>query len=273
MENSSKKKRIKLTSDVKQIILIVAAFTIMILVFSIGSEYFLKKDNIITILISAVPLGLIAIGECACLVTGVFDMSPGMVASLAGVIWATLITQFGMNTWLAFAIALFFGLFSGAIAGVSTAWFMMPAWMSTYALMQIWRGVIMIITGGKAINMSAYPEFKVLGQTKITNSITLPILLLIIIYVIVYFVFKYTKFGRSLFIVGGNIEAAKNAGLPVKSIQFFVLFCPAVWLLWAVWFLLHVRLLLIRLSENYMQCRQFQLQLSAGPKWEAEKPI
>lgn len=60
-------------------------------------------------------------------------MSVGMVASLAGVIWTMLITELGVPTYAAFAIALLFGVLSGLFAGVSVAFWHMPAWMATYA--------------------------------------------------------------------------------------------------------------------------------------------
>lgn len=210
-----------INSDVKQNIIIVLVFLALIIVFSIGSEYFLTAKNIATILIAAVPLGLIAIGECTCLISGFFDMSPGMVASLSGVLWAVMVSQFGMNTWLSFLIALLFGLLSGSIAGVSVAWLKLPAWMATYALYQIWRGVIMVITEGEAIRMTTYEEFKVLGQTPILGPVTLPVVLLIVAYIVMYFVYRYTKLGRALFTIGGNPEAARNVGINVELTQFF----------------------------------------------------
>lgn len=220
MESTNKQKKLLLHADTKQNLIIFIVFIAIMAVFSIGSEYFLKPKNIVAILVAAVPLGLIAIGECTCLVGGSFDMSPGMVASLAGVIWAVLITRSGMGTWPAFFIALAFGIGSGCIAGASVAWLKMPAWMATYALFQIWRGVIMIITEGTAIRMTNYAEFKIIGQTKVIGDIPLPVFLLLFAYVVMYFVFRYTKLGRALFTIGGNITAAKNIGLKVELVQF-----------------------------------------------------
>lgn len=221
MEMANSKRKILLNRDNKQNIIILIVFVAIMAVFSIGSEYFLKPKNIVAILVAAVPLGLIAIGECTCLVSGFFDMSPGMVASLSGVIWAVLITRNGMGVWPAFFIALAFGVGSGCIAGASVAWLKMPAWMATYALYQIWRGVIMIITEGTAIRMTNYADFKIIGQTKVIGDIPLPVILLILAYILMYFVFRYTKLGRALFTIGGNVDAAKNIGIRIDWVQFF----------------------------------------------------
>ena len=97
-----------ISRDTRQNIIIVLALVALMLVFGVMSPYFLKPSNLIALLAAAVPLGLIGIGECGCLLTGAFDMSVGMVASLAGIIWTMLITQFGVPTYLAFATALLF---------------------------------------------------------------------------------------------------------------------------------------------------------------------
>ncbi len=213
--------KLRLNSDVKQNLVILFVFIGLMSAFSIGSEYFLTVNNLTAILVAAVPLGLIAIGECTCLMSGFFDMSPGMVASMAGVLWAVLVSQLGVNTWLAFLVSLLFGFLSGSIAGVSVAWLKLPAWMATYSLFQIWRGVIMVITEGQAISMTKFPEFKILGQTQILGPVTLPVLLLVVAYVIMYFVLRYTRLGRALYTIGGNVEAARNVGIRVERTQFF----------------------------------------------------
>lgn len=212
-----------ISRDTRQNIIILLALVALMLVFGVMSPYFLKSSNLIALLAAAVPLGLIGIGECGCLLTGAFDMSVGMVASLAGIIWTMLITQFGVPTYLAFATALLFGLLSGLFAGVSVAFLKMPAWMATYALFQIWKGVIYILTNGEAIRMTTYKSFKYLGQHKILGTpITWAVVILIVAYLAMYFILRFTKLGRDLFVVGGNIEAAKNVGIRIRFSQTFV---------------------------------------------------
>ena len=97
-------KKIKLSRDGRQNIVIILAFVAMLALFGTLSEYFLTGKNFITLLNSAVPLGLIGIGQCYCLLTGSFDMSVGMTASFAGIIWTRLITDFDMPIYAAFAI-------------------------------------------------------------------------------------------------------------------------------------------------------------------------
>ena len=215
------KKKVALTRDARQNIVIIGVLVFAIILFSIMSPYFLKWDNIVAILVAAVPLGLVAISESNCLMVGGFDMSVGYVACFSGLIWTTLIAKNGMPTYSALAIALLFGLASGTIAGFSVAVLNMPPWMTTFALMNVWQGCSLILTGGEAVRMTKFKAFKWLGQANLVAKIPPMVFLLIIIYVIMYCVHRYTKLGRDLFVVGGNPEAAKNAGINAVRAKMF----------------------------------------------------
>ena len=215
------KKKVALTRDARQNIIIIGVLVFAIILFSVMSPYFLKWDNIVAILVAAVPLGLVAISESNCLMVGGFDMSVGYVACFSGLIWTTLIASKGMPTYAALAIALLFGLASGTIAGFSVAVLNMPPWMTTFALMNVWQGCSLILTGGEAVRMTKFKAFKWLGQANLVAKIPPMVFLLIIIYVIMYCVHKYTKLGRDLFVVGGNPEAAKNAGINAVRAKMF----------------------------------------------------
>lgn len=216
----------KMNRDTKQSIIVLIAFAVMMAFFGIMSEYFLKPSNLVALFVSAVPLGLIAIAQSSCLLVGHFDMSVGMVASLGGVVWTSLIVELGVPTYLAFAAGLLAGLISGLIAGSATAYMKVPSWISTFAMMQIWNGVILIITNGDAYRMTTYTAFKWLGQHKVFTiagtGVPPAVFILIIAYILFYILLKYTKLGRELYIIGGNPEAAKNAGVNVNRGIVFV---------------------------------------------------
>ena len=212
-----KKNGIMMNKDTRQNLIIVAAYIVILAVFAFQSEYFLRGKNIAAMLVAAVPLGLIAISECLCLLTGNLDMAPGMIASLSGVIWALLITKLGMNVWLAFAAALLFGLIAGFCSGLLVSYLKLPAFIATYGMMLIWQGIIHIVTNGEAISMKKDRAFKLLGQTKLFGTaITLPVLFLVVIYLIMIYVMKKTPFGRSLYVIGGNRDAAVNIGINIR---------------------------------------------------------
>lgn len=209
--------------NVRQNLIVLIAFVSVMLFFGIKSPFFLKPKNLAALLEAAVPLALIGLGESLCLLLGAFDMSVGMVASLSGIIWTTLIANYGFPTYVAFFLAILFGGLSGVGGGAAVAYLNMPAWMATYALMQIWKGVTYIITGGDAVRMTKFYAFKYLGQHGILgSSITWAVIIMIGIFVLFWFILRYTPLGRDLFVVGGNMEAAKNVGIRIRGCQVFV---------------------------------------------------
>ena len=216
----------KMSRDTRQSIVVLIAVVVMMAFFGIMSEYFLLPSNLIALLVSAVPLGLIAIAQSSCLLTSNFDMSVGMVASLAGIVWTGLIVELGVPTYWAFAAGLAFGLISGLIAGVTIAYLKAPAWIATFALTQIWNGIILIITNGDAYRMTKFKDFKWLGQHKVFEiagtGIPPAVFIMIIAFILFYILLKYTKLGRDLHIIGGNRDAAINAGINVNRGVMFV---------------------------------------------------
>ena len=181
MSNAKVNLRKGINRDTRQNIIVLAALVVVMAFFGIRSPYFLKPANLVALLAAAVPLGLIGIAESVCLLTGAFDMAVGMVASLGGVIVTMLISEAGYATYVAYAIALVFGILSGLVAGVSVGYLKMPAWIATFALMNIWRGVIYILTNGDAIRMTKFKEFKWLGQHKIFGTDVTPAIVILIL--------------------------------------------------------------------------------------------
>ena len=221
--NSSLPDKMPFNKDKRQSFIILALFIALIVVFTILSPYFLKPENLLTILAASVPLGLVAISESVCLLTGQFDMSVGMVASIAGIVWTKLIAVCGFPTYAAFFLGLACGVASGLIAGISVSKLRIPAWMATYALYQIIQGIIFIITNGEAVRMTKFKDFKYLGQHKVLGTpITWAIIILILAYLIAGIMLRRTRLGRNLFILGGNPEAAKNSGINIANCQIFV---------------------------------------------------
>lgn len=208
-----------LTSDQKQYIIVAAVAILIYAFFGYQSKYFLKWKNIVAILVTVAPIGLVTIAECSLLTCGEWDMSCGNVASIAGIVWALLILA-GMNTWLALALALVVGMISGLIVGVIVAYCNITAWMASYCVLMIIQTGIYVLTDGLAISMSKYKEFKILGQLEVFGTdITLPILITFILFLAMYFIMKYTKFGRDMFVTGGNREAAVNAGVNIAFVR------------------------------------------------------
>ena len=209
------------SGDLKQNIIIFGVLFIIIAVFTIINPTFLTFDNIHSILLTSVPVALIAIGECICIIGGNFDMSVGVVSSLAGLAAASLM-EIEQPVMIAILMGVAIGLISGIIAGMSVSRLNMNAFITTFSLLYIYRGIIFIITEGIPKNLMGpkYAPFTMIGQTKLFgNSIQMPILIMVGIYILMSLFMKYTRLGRSIYLVGLNKRAAHICGIHVKNVE------------------------------------------------------
>lgn len=216
------KKHAPLSRDTIQYLIVLFVFVFMLAFFGAKSEYFLSWKNLCSMLVALVPLGLITVSEACLLTAGEWDMSNGNLASLSGMIWASLITVNGMNVWLAFFIALLVGVVSGLCNGFLVTRFHIPAWMASYSILMVLQSLTYVISDGVAISLKEYDAVKVLGQTKLFGSdITIAVVIMIVIIAIMQYVLKYTQLGRNMYVVGGNRDAAMNVGINVNGIKMF----------------------------------------------------
>ncbi len=217
-----------LSRDVLQNLITLGSLAALVIIFSSMSEYFLSSKNMMSIMLTATSVGLIAIGQTLCLISREFDMSVGMVAAMSGIIFTLLVKDGGWSIIAAFAASIAFGLLSGAIAGFCVSRLHTNSWITTFALLQIYRGIIFILTAGMPISVSGNEAFKVLGTYKVFGSIPLPVMILVVAYLIFIFIMKYTKIGRKIYCVGGNPDAAHVSGINVANIKMFAFMTVAV---------------------------------------------
>lgn len=196
------------------------ALVILMIVFSLSSKYFFTANNLISVALTITTIGLIAIGQTLCIISRNFDMSVGMVASLGGVIYGHLGLA-GVPVGVCLLLAVVFGLLAGIINGFCVAHLKMNAFMVTFIMMQIYRGVLYVVTDGMTETIFALEGFSTLGQYKVFGVLPLPILIMAVLYIAFAFILKYTKLGRQVYCVGGNPEAARISGINAKGTMMF----------------------------------------------------
>lgn len=206
--------------DLLQKLITIGALVALIIFFSSMSEYFFTANNMMSILLTATSVGLIAVGQTLCLVSREFDMSVGMVAAMGGIIFTLLIKDAGFSIPMALMVAIAFGLLSGAIVGICVGRLHTNSFITTFSLLQIYRGILFILTSGMPISVSGNEAFKILGTYKVMG-IQLPILIMVIAYLAFAFIMKYTRIGRAVYCIGGNPEAAHISGINVANTKLF----------------------------------------------------
>lgn len=193
------------------IILIIA-----IIISAFLSDTFLSVRNLGNILRQNAVVMIIAFGAQMVLITGEVDLSAGSVAAFAGVI-STVVMLRTNNVVLAVISGLICGSLIGFLNGLVITTFAIPAFIMTLATQFIARGAILAYTDAQPIT-GFDSSFSVLGQGYL-SFIPIPIIITIIVAATYWIIMNRRKFGRYVYAVGGNSEAAKTSGINVNKIK------------------------------------------------------
>ena len=184
---------------------------IMMIAIGIMEPTFATKNNFINVATQVAINGMISYGMCLAITTGGIDLAVGAQLALTSCVLGQTITNMGMNVWVACIVALLVATAFGLLNGVLIAKFNMFPFVVTLSTQLIIRGLSQVISGGKAISLTS-DAFKGIYSNKLLG-IPIPIVLLLIVTIIMYLMLHWTKFGRYIFAVGGNVNAAIASGV------------------------------------------------------------
>lgn len=214
--NSLKKKKIDVASYALYIgaVVILIGFTIAC---KLAGKNFLTLSNIQNIISQSSCVAVVAIGASMVILTGGIDLSSGSVIGFVGILSALLIKN-GMSIPVAFLIGIAAGAVIGLLNGVVISYGKVPAFIATLGTMNIARGLAYLTNGGKAISGFPTKLADIMG-TKLFGTTPISILYVIILYAIMFFVMTYTRFGRRVYALGGNVKAAQLSGVKVRKLE------------------------------------------------------
>ncbi|WDR05877.1 ABC transporter permease [Devosia rhodophyticola] len=190
-------------------------------------DTFMTARNWLNISQQMSMLIVVAAGMTIVMVMGDFDLSVGSMASLAGIVVAVMFT-FDLPIWAAVSLALMVGLAGGAINGVLISVIGILPFVATLATLTMLSGLAFVVSGGKTISGRVIPEgFSGFARGGLSLgewngvAIALPNLTLvaIVIVALVWVLLEQTTFGRRLYAIGGNIEAAHLSGVAVRKLK------------------------------------------------------
>ena len=199
---------------------LVGATIIECLVFAAIAPGFLSIDNAANIALSIAVTGILAVGMTAVILTGGIDLSVGSVVALAGVTAALSATGSSAPALVGFAAAIGVGMVAGAVNGSLIAYLRVPPFVATLAMLTIARGLAFIVTGGRSIGGLA-PSFGALGRGLVLG-IPAPVIVMTAVMIAGGFVLRRTVFGRHIYAIGGNPEAAWLAGVNTRRVTWMV---------------------------------------------------
>jgi ribose transport system permease protein len=211
------------------------AAVVAFVVLALASDVFATQQNLFNVARNFAFVAIIGIGMTAVIVTGGIDLSVGAVLVLSGMVIGMTMNA-GMSIWLAVPLALGVSLLAGAINGVLIAYVGVPPFVVTLGMLSIARSVAMVLSDNRMVYSFGpdQPALLALGGGFVELSLPLidpirlpnPLIFLLSLVVITSLAFRWTRWGRYLFAIGGNERAALLTGVPVKVMKISVyMFC------------------------------------------------
>ncbi len=203
---------------------IVVIFVGLCIILSIMSPVFLSMRNITNVIRQVSIIGIVSMGVTFAIITTGIDLSSGSMIALISVVVATL-SQNAMNPdqpvsivmpiAIAVAISLLLGIILGAVNGTLTAFGKIPPFIATLGMMTVARGAAALYTRGRPVG-DLKETFTFIGTGSIFG-IPLPIWIYLAMGILAHILLSKTKFGRHVFAIGGNEQAARICGINVEK--------------------------------------------------------
>lgn len=187
---------------------------------------FLRTDNLLNISNQIAVIAIVAIGVTLVIITAGIDLSVGSLIALAAVVCTLMIRTFagaematpiGMVT--SALVAILVCALLGLLSGMSVTWIGIPPFIATLSMMLVASGLAYLIARGLSI-YQVPDSFVWLGRGS-TLGLPNAVLLMLLLYGGAHFIMRHTVLGRYLYAVGGNAEAARLAGVPVRRVLLF----------------------------------------------------
>lgn len=189
---------------------IIIIFVVLVAVLTILKPSFLTPANIVNILKQTSIIGILSFGMMFVIICGGFDMSVGSTIAFAGIL-AALLGQGNVPLIVTLIVAILGGLLVGIINGCGVALGNLPPFIMTLGTMTAVRGLALLISNGKPIT-GISESYKAVTTTTLLG---IPMLAFFFVAVIIIcgFVLAKTVFGRRVYSCGGNLQAARVAGI------------------------------------------------------------
>jgi ribose/xylose/arabinose/galactoside ABC-type transport system permease subunit len=199
-----------------------AATLLMFTVLAVFVPQFFTASNLIELLRQIAMTGIVAVAMTFLIIAGEFDISVGSVVGFTSVFMAVLISEIGVDPWIAFALTLVVGAALGGFNAFFTIVVGIPSFIVTLATLSLWRGAAILLSGGWPLSVrSDYPETSAIQIVTGGDVLGLPVhvLWLAAIAVVCDWVLTSTRFGAHVYATGGNGQAARVMGIGTRRVK------------------------------------------------------
>ncbi|MDR3517263.1 MAG: ABC transporter permease [Azospirillaceae bacterium] len=205
-----------------------AGLVLLVIAFALTSTAFLTMSNGVTIALQTTSIAFLGFGATCVIITGGIDLSVGSVLALAGVV-AGMVAKEGIPVPIAMAVGVIAGGVCGLINGLIITRMRLPPFIATLGMMMVARGVALQITGARPVS-GLGESFGVLGNGSLLRvveegangfpkvvfpGIPYPVIVMVVLAIVIAILLLKTTFGRHLYAIGSNEEAARLSGVNV----------------------------------------------------------
>jgi len=198
-------------------------------ILSLASEVFATQQNLFNVTRNFAFVGIIALGMTAVIVTGGIDLSVGAVLALSGMVIG-MSMNVGTPLWVAVPLALGTALLVGAFNGFMVAYVGVPSFVVTLGMLSIARSLAMVLSNNRMVYEFGPDQAKLLALGGGFIDVALPfrdaavrvpnpVVFLVALALVTGFAFRWTRWGRHIFAIGGNEAAANLTGVPVRLVK------------------------------------------------------
>lgn len=204
--------------------LMVVILLVMIIGITLLNPRFITINNLLNLLTQTSIFGILALGLLLVIISKGIDLSVGSVLAFAGVVAGSVSQVTGAAGQVfegvgpvpfigTILIALGVGALMGAINGWFIAYTKIPAFIATLGMFTAARGAALMVSNGRPVS-NINPQIRLFGQRVL--GLPMPVFIYGLVIILTFVLLKYTRFGKSVYAIGGNIEAAEVSGIQVK---------------------------------------------------------
>lgn len=194
---------------------ILSFFILVVVVLAFSIDGFVSLSTFDNVSRQIAVLCIMSVGMTLVIITGGIDLSVGAVMAFATSVGGSIAIVGGWPIWLSYPLILSIGLGIGLINGLLVIRFSVHPLIVTLGTMSIVRGAVMVLTGGKYIT-------PIPGEYMWIGAGYTPVILLGVVLVLAHLTLTRTRFGRNLYAIGGNADAATFSGVPVDRYRVWV---------------------------------------------------
>lgn len=198
---------------------LILVIAVLVVFFQIMNRNYLSIENVRGILNAASIVGVLAIAMSCLIIGGQIDLSAAAIACVCGM-FATFISNAGVNWVLAFVCAIIIGAVIGAVNALLVVRFNLKAFIATLAMAKAMEGLARVLSNSNTVPV-ADTKFWILGSATVAG-IPMPFIITLILFIIYGVILSKSKLGRKIYMCGGNANAARLAGINTKKIHTFL---------------------------------------------------